>query len=370
MRIGIDARELADKPTGVGRYLAGVLEEWAAWPECASHEFVLYAPIARDRLPPATEQLVAGDRGGRMLWRHVPGGSGTWWEQVRLAGSVNHDALDVLLAPAYSAPLAARPPVVLAVHDLSFVARPDWFRAREGLRRRWILRRASRRARRILTISQFSRREIIERLDIPPDRVRVIPLGVRPFRHSTVDSRESLVLFVGSVFNRRRVPDLIEAFADVVRRHPDARLSIVGENRTYPYQDLPRLVRIAGLTDRVAISSYASDEELGSLYSRARVFVFLSEYEGLGLTPLEALAAGVPPVVLDTPVAREIYGDAARYVERGDVAGTAEAILELLSDESARRTLVERGRPLLERYTWKRSAQETLSVILEAAGLP
>ena len=369
MRIGIDARELIDKPTGVGRYLAGLLAEWATRPECAGHRFVLYTPRAPDRLPPATQRLVGAAGDGRFQWQHVPGRGGTWWEQVGLTGAVNHDALDVLLAPAYSAPLAVRPPVVLVIHDLSFVARPDWFGAREGFRRRWIVRCAARRARRILTISEFSRSEIIERLKVPPDRVRVIPLGVSlSGRWSTLGAREPLVLFVGSIFNRRRVPDLLEAFAEVVRRQPAARLAIVGENRTYPYQDLPTLARIAGVADRVTIHRYLSDEALVALYGRARVFAFLSEYEGFGLTPLEALAAGAPIVVLDTPVAREIYGDAAVFVRRGDVAATADAILTLLRDEEAGRALVNRAAPLLKRYTWTRSARETLSVVVEAAG--
>jgi len=131
---------------------------------------------------------------------------------------------------------------------------------------------------------------------------------------------EPLLLFVGSLFNRRHLPDVIEGFGRLARRHADTRLEIVGDDRTTPPVDFDRLVRQADAGDRIRIRSYVSEEELASLYARARGFVFLSDYEGFGLTPLEALASGVPIVVLDTPVSREIYGDAAVYVPQPDPA--------------------------------------------------
>ncbi len=111
------------------------------------------------------------------------------------------------------------------------------------------------------------------------------------------------------------------------------------------------------------------DAALASLYDRASVFAFLSEYEGFGLTPLEALAAGVPPIVLDTPVARETCGAGARYVARSasndDIAAT---IAELLSNADARQGVLRHRRDVLTRYDWPLAAAATLSVLEEAAG--
>ena len=114
------------------------------------------------------------------------------------------------------------------------------------------------------------------------------------------------MLFVGSVFNRRRLPATITAFAAATASRPEARLVIAGADRSYPALDLAGLATEAGVGARVELKQYVSEEDLTSLYGRAAVFVFLSEYEGFGLTPLEALSAGVPIVVLDTPVAREL----------------------------------------------------------------
>jgi glycosyltransferase involved in cell wall biosynthesis len=178
-----------------------------------------------------------------------------------------------------------------------------------------------------------------------------------------------MVLYVGSIFARRHVPELIEAFAAVARRVPGATLEIVGDDRSRPPVDLAAAVRATRQSDRIRIRSYVSDGELARLYSRARAFAFLSEYEGFGLTPLDALAAGIPVVVLDTEVAREIYGPAALYVPSPDPVAVAAALETALFDESARIRLLRAAATVLERYSWRECAQRTLQVLLAAAGV-
>jgi glycosyltransferase involved in cell wall biosynthesis len=175
--------------------------------------------------------------------------------------------------------------------------------------------------------------------------------------------REPLVLYTGSIFNRRRVPDLIAAFAIVAREVPQARLVIAGENRTWPFEDLSALAARHGVAGRVVVRDYVADEELGSLYARASAFAFLSEYEGFGLTPLEALSAGVPIVVLDTPVAREVYRDAAVYVATGDIQSAASALTRLLVSPDAAAAVVARAPAVLARYSWDTAADATLAAI-------
>jgi glycosyltransferase involved in cell wall biosynthesis len=231
---------------------------------------------------------------------------------------------------------------------------------------------AARRARLVLTDSAFSGNEIASRLGVPNDRIRVIPLGLTspadPGQQATGQGREALVLFVGSIFNRRHLPETIEAVAAVARRHPDVRLEIVGDDRTFPRQDLDSVAKRAGIGERTAIRSYVTDDVLADLYARAGAFVFLSDYEGFGLTPLEALSSGVPVVTGDTPVAREVYADAARYVGTGDVRGVASAIEELLFDAGARADLLSRAPAVLARYSWDRAGRQTLCALTEAAG--
>jgi glycosyltransferase involved in cell wall biosynthesis len=353
MRIGIDARELCGKATGAGRYLGGLLEQWNAAAD-GDREFILYAPDTF-RLPLDPQ---------RFAIRLIPGKPGTWWEQVHLPAHAAADHLDVFFAPAYSAPLRLRVPTVVAIHDVSFFAHPEWFRWREGRRRRWLTRRSAACARAVVTISNFSRLEILDALGVPDARVHVIPPGVAPPAAAPwTNHREERILFVGSIFNRRHVPDLIRAFTALARRRPAASLDLVGDNRTFPHEDLPGTIAAAGLASRVRWHRYADETQLAALYADARAFAFLSEYEGLGLTPLEALAAGVPPVLLDTAVARESCRDAALYVSRGDVDGTARALEDLLLDHATRSRLLAAAPAALAQYSWPRAATETLRLI-------
>ena len=121
------------------------------------------------------------------------------------------------------------------------------------------------------------------------------------------------------------------------------------------------------LDGQVRWREYVTDAELHDLYGQARAFAFLSEYEGLGLTPLEALAAGVPPVLLDTPVARESCGDAAVYVPPRDVPATTRALESVLFDEATRSRILAAAPAELAKYSWPHAARETLAV-LERAG--
>jgi glycosyltransferase involved in cell wall biosynthesis len=366
MRVAIDARELCGHRTGVGRYLAGLLSAWARSDEARRHHWTLiaHAPIDDAAAWPVSITVVAGS-------------GGTQWEQFTLPSTVRRERADILFAPGYTAPLTVATPLVLTIHDVSFFAHPEWFSFREGLRRRWLTSWSARRARQIITDTDFSNGEIQKHIGVDAAKIRTIPLGIS---HDRLDARmnepmddrvngRSMVLFVGSIFERRRVDRLIEAFDLVAARVPGATLEIVGENRTRrPRLDLDALKRQAAHGDRITIRSYVDEPTLAELYRRAAVFAFLSEYEGFGLTPLEALVKGVPPIVLDTAVARETLNGAARYVSAD--AGNeqiAAAITDLLMDAGSRQGVLGHAREVLSRYDWDAAAAQTLSVLEEGA---
>ncbi len=382
MRIAIDARELHGKPTGVGRYLSEILAAWKELPAAAAHEVILCAPGPRE----------AG---------------GTRWEQLTLPRLAREARADVLFSPGYTGPIFSSIPIVVAIHDVSFAAHPEWFGWREGLRRRTVTKLTARRACRVVTISEFSKREIVHHLGVDPGKIEVVYIaadrkgpgriesesgprgsesesgpgpvenehkqgridtGLDAARAFTARDTDHLLLYVGSLFNRRHLPELIEGFGRLARRRPGTRLEIVGDDRTNPPIDFTTLIARTGAGDRIRIRSYVSEAELASLYARARGFVFLSEYEGFGLTPLEALAAGVPIVVLDTPVAREIYGDAGAYVARPDTGLIDDALIEaaldrVLFDESERARILAAATTVLSRYSWRDCAEKVLEIL-------
>ena len=369
MHIAIDARELTGQRTGAGRYLDRLLHYWGLGETARRHRFTLYAHEPIPDPAPALDARV----------EVLPGRGGTGWEQITLGAAVRRDRPDVLFAPAYTAPLLIPVPVALTVHDVSFVAHPEWFRPRERWRRRLLTEAAARRAEIVLTVSHFSGEEIRRLLHVAASRIVVIPHGLgllddAEHEEGAGDSaappghRPPTVLFVGSLLNRRHVPELVEAIALVRRQLAAARLVIVGDNRTWPRQDPAALARELGIASHVDVRAFVSEHELRRLYREASAFAFLSEYEGFGLTPLEAMAAGVPPLVLDTPAAREVYGNAARYVATPDPHEVAAALTTLLTDEPSRTALLARAPLVLRRYRWSDAAAATLHAIEGASG--
>jgi glycosyltransferase involved in cell wall biosynthesis len=370
MRVAIDARELCGHQTGVGRYLSRLLTAWAASDRARRHEWTLiaHAPIQAEPGWDVTTSI-------------VPGNGGTAWEQMTLPRAVAGARADVLFSPGYTAPLTVTAPLVLTIHDVSYFAHPEWFSFREGTRRRLLTAWSARRARKVITISHFSKTEIERYIGVK--HVKAIPLGIdrsdpvrlKPDPHRIpvgaafrrTDADRQTILYVGSVFERRRVDRLIASFDQVVDRVPNATLEIVGENRTRGV-DLEALRLRSRNADRIHLRSYVDEPTLAQLYRDASVFVFLSEYEGFGLTPIEAITRGVPAVVLDTAIARDTYGDAAIYVSPSASNDEIAAIIaDLITNAEARRRLLANAEDVLARYDWPRAADETLTVLEEAA---
>jgi glycosyltransferase involved in cell wall biosynthesis len=362
LHIGVDGRELLGQPTGVGRYIRCVLDEWTA-DAGTRHRISVFL---NDDPPADLARLL------RTVGWHVDRAAraGTVWEQTRLPRAIAQAKVDVFFAAGYTAPLWMPCPFVVAIYDVSFFANPAGFEWREGVRRRWLTRRAAQRAASVITISEFSAAEIVRYLRIERSQIRLAPPGGRA---SAVGHRpvlpERVVLFVGSLFGRRHIPELLHGFALARQKVPDARLVLIGANRTNPRIDPRQLASDLGVASWVDWRDHVTDAELDRQYAAARVFAFLSDYEGFAMTPMEALAHGVPPVMLDTPVAREVYGQGARFVPLASQA-IAEALVSLLTDDGAHRTLVASGQARLRALSWPRTAGTILRALEEAAGQP
>jgi glycosyltransferase involved in cell wall biosynthesis len=174
------------------------------------------------------------------------------------------------------------------------------------------------------------------------------------------------VLFVGSIFERRHLPLLIEGVGLARRTIPDLRLHVIGENRTEPRQDLDAIAMAHRAGDAIRLRDYVSDADLEAAYAAAGVFAFLSEYEGFGLTPLEAMRHRIPTVVLDTAVAREVYGSGACYVPAGDAEAVAAAIVGLIRDPARRASQIAAGDAAIARYRWEDAAAATWEALMAA----
>ena len=238
LRIGVDARELQGRPTGVGRYLRnlvrGLTEE---------HGDTVVAFVVGE--PPADRVLEHPLVEVRPLRRMRPGLA---WQQLSLPPSVRTHTLDVFFAPAYTCPLFLGIPCVTTVHDLSFFALPEDFAWLDGVRRRVTVAASIRASARVIAVSDFTRREIVSRFPAAADRVVTIPHGsdddlppapVRDEARARLGLRGPLVLTVGTVFGRRRLPVLLRAISRLRARFPGLRLDVVGDVRAHPPFDGP-----------------------------------------------------------------------------------------------------------------------------------
>lgn len=376
MRVVIAAWHLKDFNVGLGRYCRGLIE--AIGRVDSENRYEILMPNDSHRFPERPN----------MRYRVIrfPIFKRRFWEQV---APFLVDRYDLLHFPYDSCVAWKRGTFVVTVHDvkpLLFDAvrpRPSVNRLIEGalVRDKWA------RIDHVLTVSQCSRRDIVERLGVPAQRITVVYPGVelerfRPIIPDETTSHPSVphavgqdgeqgrpyVLCVAGADPTKNVETLIEAFSRLpgaLRQAHD--LVLVGDFRRRP--DLHERVGRVGIEAQTVFTGVVSDDRLIELYQRAALFVFPSRYEGFGLPVLEAMACGCPVITSNVSSLPEVAGDAAVLVDPSDVDGLAHAIERVLSDADLRRDLRGRGLGQAARFSWDRTARETISVYKRVVGI-
>ena len=276
--------------------------------------------------------------------------AGHAWEQLALPLQSARD--DVLLCPANLAPIAARN-VVVILHDAAPLRHPGWYSGAYAAWQRTLLPLIARRARRVITVSHFSRDELRELLGVSAD---VVHGGVdaRFFAAEPVRRARPYVLCVASMTARKNLAALVPAAAALARE--GVEMVVAGGHR-------PQFAAEAGLEGLVLLG-HVPDDELPGLYAGAEAFVLPSIYEGFGLPVLEAMAAGTPVVAANRTALPDTCGGAARLAEPDEVG---EALLALLADSAERERLVALGRVRAREFTWERAAREVDAICREVA---
>jgi len=373
MRIGIDGIPLTGTKTGVGHYTLELARSLAQIADTDSFEFVTPARILsgdskRDEWP---ANLSVTYREPNSLRKH-------WWT-IGLPLYIRQSSLELFHGTNYNVPLWEGCPTVLTIHDLSLFLYPETHekhRVSVGLRRIPTMGCA---ATKIITPSQAVRREVVEHLNVSPEKVIAIPEAARrEFRpmpaEETRDARkrfgieDDFLLYVGTLEPRKNLMLLVRAFEEVLcTTNLRPQLVIVGK-KGWLVDELFAYVERAELGDRLLFTNYVTDEELRALYSSCRMCIYPSLYEGFGLPPLEAMACGAPVITTRIPSIMETVGDAARLVESTDVDALARNIIDLLADAEARATLSAAGLARAAQFSWEKTARMTLEVYREMLG--
>jgi glycosyltransferase involved in cell wall biosynthesis len=296
--------------------------------------------------------------------------SGQLWEQFLLPVRVGSR---LLWSPANTGPLSVTHQVV-SILDTSSLDHPEWFSRRFAAWYGWLLPRLAQRVRRVITISEFSRRRIVEHAGIDLARVVVTHCGVERrffeggkgqdvFSHLEIPPT-NYILSVGSSEPRKNLRRLMAAWELVYKDLPaDVWLLLAGG------QGDPAIFAdssLGSLPPRVRQLGYVPDDSLPGLYSNALAFVYPSLYEGFGLPPLEAMAGGTAVVAGDRGALPEVVGDAGILIDPLDPSTIAAALLLVIEDDQLRARLETEGRARAARFTWERTATRTWEVLQEA----
>ncbi|MGB9713139.1 glycosyltransferase family 4 protein [Dissulfurimicrobium hydrothermale] len=370
-RIGVDARILSERITGIGRYtyemLAVLVDRGHKW-FLYSHRPLVVGDWSQSNVQLRTANLPEAINLPRRMLRLA-------WAQSVLPWWANQDDIDLFWAPGHRLPyyLPRRIARVVTIHDLV------WKHAGETMRpfARWLdakqMPAAVRIADRVITVSGHTAQDLVAEMPEAKNKVRVVHLGA-PALHPTA-SRGSLksigidrpyFLFVGTLEPRKNLYRLLEAYATLPEGIKNSILLVIAGGKGWGGVDAQAVSSRLGLNRSVHILGYVSDEMLSTLYAHALFLAMPSLYEGFGLPLLEAMARGTPVLTSNCSSMPEVAGDAGLLVDPHDVGSIAKGLLALLTDETLRRNLAQRAKVNAQRFSWQKAADATLQIFDEA----
>lgn len=371
--MAIDARHLQTvaRVRGIGRYTRNLLAAFARrappdlrWTLLRLRNF----PVAEPGLLPAHDDIATS-----RLRR--PELSMLALDPVLLSFELAGKGIDVYHSTQLSLPARRNFPAVVTIHDLAPLIWPAHYLrlpySRIGHSWQYAL---ARRADAVIAVSEATKRDVVERLGVPQERVSVVPEAVdssfdppspeegRALARARFGLPDRYVLYVGQFDPRKNVRGLLRAFAVAADRDRDLRLVIVGELGKLASHLREALEAERAPRDRVIVTGFVDDETLAALYAGAECLLHAALLEGFGLTALESLAAGTPVVGYAGGAVGEVVGDAGLLVPSGEQEALGLALQRFLDDGALRASLRARARSRASAFSWDRAADETLAV--------
>jgi len=315
---------------------------------------------------------------------------------------------DVLFIPAHSLPFFFPKKTLNTVHDIAFTQEgasydyPKFFQKNKIigrlfagylklhflLKRRqikslstdyidWSTESALLHSKKIITVSEQTKKEIIATYKTDPAKIEVVHNGYNDVLYKKVSDSAAMskvlekygltsgfMLYVGRLEKKKNIAAMIEAFALLREKHPEIKIKLVLVGMAgYGYDEIKYTVEEYNLNSEISALGWVPEDDMPYIYNAARVFVFPSHHEGFGIPVIQALACGVPAVVSDIPVFREVTGECALFFDKDDKNDMAEKMFMALSDENLRQKMITTGYERVKNFSWKKCAAETLAVI-------
>lgn len=370
MRIAFDLRRI--KNPGIGRYMKCLVE--AVLARAPENDYLLIFPEDASGFVRTESSRVKRITPGLKYY--------SIREQVELPRILRREKVDLLHSPHFNLPLVRPCPTVVTIHDVIYLTCPGDLPSRLGrLYYRGMMSASVRLADRILTDSEYSKKDIVRCLGADPGKVEVIYPGVDATFRPVIDSarRQSVlekygitndyILYTGIYKPRKNHAGLLRAFRRVIASGYMAQLVIAGPLEEGE-QGLRSLADELGISQQTIIAGFVTDADLRVLYSSATVYACPSLYEGFGFTVLEAMACGVPVVCSPETSLPEVAGDAALFADARDPRAFGDALLRACRDVALREQLAAQGRRNLQRFSWENTAEQTLAAYSHVLGTP
>ncbi|HVS20269.1 MAG TPA: glycosyltransferase family 1 protein [Pyrinomonadaceae bacterium] len=371
MHIAIDAHSVGAKLGGNESYAVNLIEALAEIDQTNLYTLYVTKQVAIDRFANRWANFKV-----RQTLPHTP----LVRIPLTLSAELRRHPVDVLHVQ-FTAPPFSPCPIVTTIHDLSFEHLPETFKRRSRAQLRLTVRRTTRKAALILTLSEFSRRDIIETYAVEPERVLVTPAAAPPHFKPVVDETElkktretygidaNYLLSLGSIQPRKNLTRLIEAFLWLRTARPASRLPqlVIAGKRGWLDREVFRAAQQAGLKESVKFIGYVPEEDLPALYSGAMCFVYPSYFEGFGLPVLEAMQCGAPVIAGNQTSLPEVAGDAALLFDPFDTRALGDAIARVIDNPDYRAELRVKGLKRAAEFNWIATARLTLKAYERAA---
>lgn len=304
------------------------------------------------------------------------------WTHLGLGPYIRRNPIDVLFIPAHVVPWpgTGRTPTVVTIHDLGYLHYPGKHPFFDRVYLDWSTRHSAQAARRVIAVSQATAHDLSALNNVNREKIIVVHSGVAPSmtRNTSPERIQQVrreiglqgpfILHVGSVQPRKNLVRLVEAFNLIKHVRPGLQLVLAGR-KGWGANRLQEQIEQMGLQEHVVLPGYISDDALVPLYNTAEVYAFPSLYEGFGFPALEAMACGTPVVCSNVSSLPELVGDAALTFAPTDTKRMGAVLRKVLTDQSLRQKMIARGFEQASKFTWKRTAAQTLTVLEAAAAL-
>jgi len=350
MKIGIDAQTTMGQKTGFGFYVKNLVENLKKIDK--KNQYFLFKPKASCDFS-APKRFI--------------------WDQIRISKLAKEKKVDILHQPCFSLPLFYGGKIVATIHDLIAVKYGEDIPFFSRMYFSKWMPLTYKKADAIISISEHTKRDIIKYFRIPEEKITVIYEAANA-SYKKIDDQKGIgdvrkkyqtgdkyLLHIGTLNPRKNLLFLVDVFSEVIKKHKDYNLVIVGKEGWY-FDQLYEKVKKLDLKNKIRFTGYIDEKDKAYLYNGASLFVFPSLYEGFGLPPLEAMSCGIPVISSKTSSMPEVVGDAGILLSPNDKKSWIKNINNVLSDKKLQKQMSEKSLERAKYFSWEKCAKQTLKV--------